>query len=248
MPTPATGFHHYQQLGDGYAMRRRPDPRIEARLWHAIGDARTVLNVGAGTGSYEPPGANVVALEPSTVMLRQRKNGNPCLRGVAGSLPFPNGSFDVAMGVLTIHHWPDWRAGLLEMQRVARRVVLLTHDTDAAASFWLLDYFPSFLERDRQRMPPTHGIQEILGGSVETVPVPFDCTDGFLGAYWRTPARYLDAEVRQSMSCFGLLLDDELEAGLMRLETDLLSGEWDRRYAHLVALDSLDLGYRLIVS
>ena len=246
MSIPATGFGHYQRVGAGYAGRRRPDPRIEAQVLAALGDAKTVLNVGAGTGSYEPMDRMVVAVEPSTVMLSQRTNGHPCVRAVAGALPFANDRFDAAMGVLTIHHWPDWRAGVAELARVAGRVVLLTHDTDAAPDFWLMEYFPTMLERDRKRMPPVDHVCAALGGRAETVPVPHDCTDGFLGAYWRKPAVYLDAEVRKSMSGFGLLSEDELTTGLLRLEADLLSGEWDRRNGHLRDLDALDIGYRLV--
>ncbi len=244
----ATGVGHYQQSGRGYALRRKPDPRIAAQITAALGQASTVLNVGAGTGSYEPEDRKVVALEPSPVMIDQRKPGTACVRGVAGALPFADGSFAAAMATLTIHHWPDWRAGLAEMQRVAGRIVLLTHDTGAEPVFWLCEYLPQILEHDLERMPPIADLHAFLGGRVEPVPVPRDCTDGFLGAYWREPAKYLDPDVRTSMSAFALLSAEELETGLMRLETDLLSGEWDRRYGHLRERESIDIGYRLVIA
>ncbi len=190
----------------------------------------------------------VVAVEPSPVMIGQRQTGNACVRGVAGALPFSAGSFDVAMATLTIHHWPDWRMGLAEMQRVAGRVVLLTYDTEVDPQFWLMDYFPQMLERDRERMPLIADVLAVLGGHAEVVPVPADCRDGFLGAHWREPARYLEPDLRAASSGFALLSEEELTAGLMRLETDLISGEWDRRHGALRELESTDIGYRLVIS
>lgn len=236
----------YDAIGEGYALARQPDPRIAAAIVAALGDACSVVNVGAGAGSYEPRDRNVRAVEPSEKMIRQRPDGAaPCVQGAAEALPFENGAFDAAMAVLTIHHWSDWRAGLREMRRVARRrVVLLTFDVDAAP-FWLThDYFPALLQLDRQIMPPLGDLECELGAFQATpVPVPHDCIDGFLGAYWRRPERYLDPAVRRSMSSFARI---DAEEGLQRLARDLESGAWRARYGDLLALDALDIGYRLL--
>ncbi len=236
----------YDALGEGYALARQPEPRIAAAILTALGDARSVVNVGAGAGSYEPRDRRVQAVEPSEKMIRQRPDdAAPCVQGVAESLPFAADAFDAAMAVLTIHHWSDWRAGLREMRRVARRrVVLLTFDVDAAA-FWLThDYFPALLQLDRQIMAPLSGLERELGAFHATpAPVPHDCIDGFLGAYWRRPERYLDPAVRRSMSSFAHI---DAEEGLQRLARDLESGAWRARYADLLTLDALDIGYRLL--
>ncbi|MEZ4501504.1 MAG: class I SAM-dependent methyltransferase [Dehalococcoidia bacterium] len=239
----------YEVIGHGYATRRRPDPRIEAAIVAALGDARTVLNVGAGTGSYEPRDREVVAVEPSRVMLGQRPEGTPAVRGVAEALPFANNSFDAAMAVLTIHHWTDWRRGLAEMRRVSRGpVAVLTHDVDQAPAFWLMDYFPAIVEHDRVRMPPVADVCAALEGEAGPVEVPCDCTDGFLGAFWRDPARYLDPGARSAISAFALLPPEDLHRGLHHLAQDLRGGAWHERHGELLARDSLDVGYRLVVS
>jgi SAM-dependent methyltransferase len=238
----------YDTIGQEYGRRRRPDPRIAATIAGALGDAQTIINVGAGSGSYEPTFGRVLAVEPSEVMIGQRPPGAAgCVRGVAESLPVETAAFDAAMAVLTLHHWADWRLGLKELRRVAkRRIVILTFDPDASR-FWLTeDYFPAITELDRQTMPPLSEIVALVGGE-RPIPVlvPHDCTDGFLGAYWRRPEAYLDPSVRQSMSGF-LRIDPT--AGLRNLESDLKSGRWHERNAHLVTLDALDLGYRLVRS
>lgn len=233
-------------LADGYALRRRPDPRIASAILAALGDARSVINVGAGAGSYEPKDRAVQAAEPSEQMIRQRPLGAaPCIQSSAESLPFEANSFDAAMAVLTIHHWSDWRAGLREMRRVARRrVVLLTFDTEASR-FWLTqDYFLALMELDRRIMPTPPELASELGPFVSTpVPAPHDGVDGFLGAYWRRPEMYLDPAVRKSMSSFSKI---DAEQGLKRLADDLASGAWRERCAHLLDLDKLDVGYRLL--
>ena len=239
----------YDRIGCGYAGLRRPDPRIEAQLAAALGDARTVVNVGAGTGSYEPPDRHVVAVEPSLVMIRQRIAQTPVVRAVAEQLPFFDGAFDAAFAVLTMHHWTDWRRGLSELQRIARlRVVVLTFDCDAGAAFWLFDYFPGILERDRQRFPPLEAVCRVLGARATPVPVPHDCTDGFLAAHWREPHAYLDERVRSAASGFATLTPDELERGLSRLERDLDNGAWDLRYGELLGRQTLEAGYRLLAT
>lgn len=236
----------YDAIGKGYAHRRRADPRIASSIEAALGDARSVVNVGAGAGSYEPTDRIVQAVEPSEVMIRQRPaDAAPCLQASAESLPFETGSFDAAMAVLTIHHWSDWRAGLREMRRVARqRIVLLTFDAEAS-DFWLTrDYFPELLALDREIMPKLSDLTREQGAhSATPLPVPHDCVDGFLGAYWRRPEIYLDPIARRSMSSFARI---DAEEGLRRLARDLESGAWRTRNAHLLDLDALDVGYRLL--
>ncbi|KAF0175202.1 MAG: class I SAM-dependent methyltransferase [Hyphomonadaceae bacterium] len=236
----------YDQIGEGYARRRRPDARIASAILAALGDARSVINVGAGAGSYEPADRTVQAVEPSVLMISQRPEGAaPCVCASAESLPFETSAFDAAMAVLTIHHWPDWRAGLREMRRVARRrVVLLTFDAEAS-DFWLTrDYFPGLSELDRVIMPK---LKEMTAefGAFHTIPVyvPHDCVDGFLGAYWRRPEIYLDPVARRSMSSFARI---DAEDGLRRLARDLDNGAWRERNADMIALDTLDIGYRLL--
>lgn len=238
----------YDTIGKGYSNRRIPDPRIAESLWTALGDARSVLNIGAGTGSYEPLGRDVVALEPSEEMLRQRSKASaPGVRGIAEALPFADNSFDAVMGVLTIHHWSDPTAGLREMQRVARqRTVLLTFDAQGPY-FWLKDYVPGIVEIDQPRMPPMSLYGDVWGAvDIQNLPIPHDCTDGFLGAYWRRPTAYLDPGIRASMSTFPKLGDVSSEiAALMR---DLESGAWHDRYDDLLDLEALEMGYRIVVS
>jgi SAM-dependent methyltransferase len=236
----------YDAIGGGYAHRRGSDPRIAMAIDAALGDARTVINVGAGTGSYEPTDRVVLAVELSELMIGQRPtNAAPCLRGSAEALPAEDGAFDAAMAVLTIHHWSDWRRGLREMRRVARRrIVLLTFDTEAS-DFWLTrDYFPELMMLDRRIMPPLDALADELGAFAATpVLIPHDCVDGFLGAYWRRPEIYLDPVARRSMSSFAKI---DADTGLAKLADDLKSGVWRKRNADLLTLDALDLGYRLL--
>lgn len=243
------GLALYDTIGIGYSAYRRPDPRIAAQIASALGAASTIVNVGAGAGSYEPADRAVVAAEPSAEMVRQRHRGAaPAVRASADHLPFGDGSFDAALAVLTIHHWPDWRAGIGEMRRVARdRVVILTWDPEHPG-FWLVqEYFPEIVETDRKIFGTVSEIEEILGPvEVRAQPVPADCADGFLGAYWRRPEAYLDAGARGAISAFSKLPD--VEPGLARLRADLANGEWKRRYASLVDQAELDIGYRLIVA
>lgn len=239
----------YDTIGIDYARLRRPDPRIAARIEAALGDARTVLNVGAGTGSYEPADRAVTALEPSLEMIRQRpKDAAPAVQGTAEALPFPDQSFDAAMAILTVHHWTDLRRGLAELRRVARGpVVILTYDP-AFRGFWLADdYLPALTALDEAKMPPLDLYGEVLGAvRIEQVPIPHDCWDGFLCAYWRRPAAYLDPQVRVAMSSFHMIGD--VAAQLARLEADLANGNWHARHGPLLAREELDLGYRLVVA
>ncbi len=238
----------YDTIGHGYRQLRRQDPRIGAQIFRALGSCASVVNVGAGAGSYEPRDRKLVAVEPSRVMIRQRGAGAaPVVQASATQLPFRDESFDASLAILTIHHWPDLERGLQELGRAARRkVVILTCDP-SVVGFWLTDYFPEILEIDRRIMPPLSKLERHLGRiSVVDVPIPYDCTDGFLGAYWRRPDAYLSADIRAGISTFFKLRD--LEQGLDALRRDLASGAWDSRYGQLRQRSVLDLGYRLVVA
>jgi SAM-dependent methyltransferase len=235
----------YDHIGLGYARSRRSDPRIAAPIQAALRGADTVLNVGAGAGSYEPRDAAVVAVEPSRTMLRQRPPGAaPALRAHAEALPFRDGAFAAALAVLTLHHWRDWRAGLGEALRVSRdKVVLFTWDPDSPG-FWFRDYAPELLETDRRRFPRIAALTAaLIDPQVVPVPIPHDCVDGFMGAYWRRPAAYLSPEVRAAISS---LTDGSAQPALDRLAADLASGAWDRKHGHLRQVDALDLGYCVV--
>lgn len=239
----------YDQIGQTYAAHRSAEPRLAAPIWDALGPARTVLNVGAGTGSYEPPDRLVVAVEPSAVMIAQRAHGAaPAVQARGESLPFADASFDAVLAVLTLHHWADVRRGLAECARVARdRVVILTWNP-ASEGFWLVqDYFSDLLSIDRALFPTIATIADALGEIVvHPVPIPADCTDGFLGAYWRRPDAYLDPAVRSGMSSFARVAD--VESRIDRLRDDLASGAWQQRHGALLGQDALDVGYRLVIA
>lgn len=208
------------------------------------------MNVGAGTGSYEPRGRQVVAVEPSAVMISQRRpDGAPVVRAVAESLPFRSGSFDAALAVLTVHHWPSQVAGLREVSRVARRVVVLHYDPSVHFGFWMsTDYVPETAGLESARgMDHLQIASEIGATRIETVPVPGDCSDGFYWAFWRRPERYLDPEVRSCISGLALLDAALVEERMEKLRSDLADGTWHRRHGHLLALDSVDGGFRLVI-
>ena len=239
----------YDRIGIGYSEYRKADPRIAGQIGAALGASRTVVNVGAGTGAYEPVDRSVVAVEPSAEMLRQRAaSAAAAIQASADRLPFRTDAFDAALAVLTLHHWPDRQRGLAEMRRVARgRIVVLTWDPDQAGSWLLRDYFPEILEIDRKIFPRLAEIEAALGPlELRPVAIPSDCTDGFLGAYWRRPEAYLDARVRRATSTFSKLSD--VTAGLGRLRDDIATGAWQRKHAGLMALPRLDLGYRLVIA
>lgn len=238
----------YDEIGVNYADLRKPDPRIAAAIERALGDAETVLNVGAGAGSYEPADRQVTAVEPSLAMIGQRpRYAAPAVQGVAEDLPFDDHSFDASMAILTVHHWTDQAKGLGEMRRVTRGpVVLLTFDPDYR-DIWLLDYLPENAELDAQQMPKMAAYEQWLGPvEIATVPIPHDCTDGFLYAYWRRPSAYLDPQIRQGSSTFWKI--DNVSEKLERLADDLKSGAWAKRYADLLDRDAIDMGYRLVVA
>ena len=240
----------YDAIGRTYTATRGTDPRIAARIWDALGDARTVVNVGAGTGSYEPPDREVTAVEPSAVMIAQRPPGAPpAVQASAEALPFDDGSFDAAMAVLTIHHWSDFPAGAAELRRVARdRVVVFSWDPAYVARMWLgPDYFPELARQDADGFPSLADQAAALNAEAHVVPIPWDCRDGFMSAFWRRPDAYLDPTVRAGISTLAKRSEEELAEGLARLRADLASGAWARRHADLLERNELDVGYRLLV-
>ena len=253
----------YDTIGQGYLAHRRAEPSWEALIHQQLGNGRVVVNVGAGTGSYEPADRRVVAVEPSTVMVGQRPAGAaPVVRGSGSAIPVRSGGADVALAILTMHHWDDWAAGLAELCRIAPRRVVLTMDFEMHASFWFLqDYVPEVREATRVLEPGYVAVAEAIGGghgdgdgdggvSAAVIPllVPRDMQDGVLGAYWCRPEAYLDPEVRAN--CSGLALADPaaVARGVAALESDLTSGAWQLRHADLADLPAIDLGYRLVVA
>ncbi|HBK93283.1 MAG TPA: SAM-dependent methyltransferase [Parvularcula sp.] len=238
----------YDTIGLNYSALRRPDPRIAAVIESALKGARSIVNVGAGTGSYEPAGRRVTAIERSFAMILKRPGGGAgAVQASAEALPFPDDSFDAAMAILTIHHWPDRQTGLREMRRVSRGpVVLLTFDP--AARPWLTDYLPALSALDEAAMPRLDEYEQSLGPvRISPVLVPHDCRDGFLHAYWRRPQAYLDARIRSGSSSFWAI-GDAAAGGIAALRRDLESGDWRRRYRHIETLDAYDAGYRLVVA
>jgi SAM-dependent methyltransferase len=237
----------YDSIGINYAQLRKPDPRIAAVIEAALGSAATVLNVGAGTGSYEPVNRQVTAVEPSLEMIRQRSpSAAKVIQASAEGLPFDTDAFAASMAILTIHHWSDKEMGLREMRRVTRGpIVLLTFDPTHRP--WLTDYLPELAMLDEAQMPAMSDYQRWLGAvKVMPVPLPYDCSDGFLYAFWRRPEMYLDARIRSGSSSFRSIRN--VEAGLHRLKQDLETGEWKRRHGGLLTQETYDAGYRLVVA
>jgi SAM-dependent methyltransferase len=239
----------YDTIGVTYSVTRRTEPRIAEQVWAALGDARTVLNVGAGTGSYEPPDRDVTAVEPSAVMRAQRPAGAaPCVAATAERLPFEDQSFDAAMAFATIDHWQDPIAGLREMRRVARRVVVLTYDASDSDRFWLnRDYLPEYAGLWDGR-PSLTELAGVIGARTEPVPVPWDCADGFYLAYWRRPEAYLDEQVRRGMSIWARVGPDAEQRAVHSLRDDLASGRWSERNRDLADVDAAELGQRLLIA
>lgn len=240
----------YDRIGQHYAHKRQPDPRIAARIARALGDARTVVNVGAGAGSYEPTDRDVVAVEPSEVMIAQRPPGAvAAVQGVAEALPFRDVAFDAALAVLTVHHWADSLVGLAELRRVARRQVVFTWGPSRLATFWFTrDYLWQPEAFDQASVSLGQTAATLAPARIESVPIPHDCTDGFYAAYWRRPEAYLNRDVREAISCFRVIPAEVVDSAVRRLAADLESGEWRRRNEALLDLDELDLGYRLVVA
>lgn len=239
----------YDEIGGSYGRLRRTEPRIAAPIWEALGDARTVLNVGAGTGAYEPSDREVVAVEPSAVMRAQRPVGAaPAVAAYAESLPFEDQEFDAAMAVLSDHHWRDPIRGLREMARVAKRVVVFQWDNTRGGEFWLVrDYLPEFKLLGTGQ-PTLADRAAAIGATMKPVAIPWDCVDGFFHAYWRRPASYLDPDVRRGTSVWSLVGSDVERRAVADLGADLESGAWRARNHALLSLERADLGARLLVA
>lgn len=254
MTTPTDGgrsIRLYDSISSTYTSTRREDRRVAAQIHRALGDAQRVVNLGAGTGNYEPRDRSVVAVEPSVEMnARRTANAAPVVRAVAERLPFGDGSFDAAMATLTLHHWQNRWQGLAEMRRVAPRQVIFMFDPSETYRFWAIDYWPDALSvPSEQGVPSPADLGAVLDIThIEVVPVPIDCTDGFGAAFWGRPEAYLDPAIQQGMSWLAQLPRSYLDQGAARLEADLRSGEWDRRLGHLRDLTELDMGYRLVVA
>jgi SAM-dependent methyltransferase len=242
----------YDRIGRTYAAARRADPRIAEQIRVALGNARSVVNIGAGTGNYEPTDRPVVAIEPARTMIDQRSaEAAPAVAGVAERLPFLDAAFDAAMATLTLHHWSDVDAGLREMRRVSARQVIFFFDPSVNGAYWLVDdYFPEYRALESEwNAPSAADIGRVLEiRDVETILVPADCTDGFGGAYWNRPEAHLDPVVVQGMSWLALLDPALVERNLARLADELGDGAWDRKYGHLRAEQTIDLGYRLAIA
>jgi SAM-dependent methyltransferase len=244
----------YEQIGYGYAHTRREDPRLASRIDTALGDARTVLNVGAGAGSYEPRDRHVIAIEPSDVMVAQRPPDRvPAIRACAGALPLRDASVDAAMAVLTVHHWDaEQERGVQELRRVSRGpVAILTFDPQVSGQMWLMaDYLPEVAELDRRIFPAITQLQAWLGGHtrVEVLDLARDTPDWMLGSFWAHPERVLDAEARAGTSGFARMTREVLARVVAAVRADLASGVWDRRHGHLRERDSYDAGLRLLVN
>ncbi|HEU4735958.1 MAG TPA: class I SAM-dependent methyltransferase [Solirubrobacterales bacterium] len=240
----------YDELGVNYTDFRRADPRIEARIWAALGDAGSVVNVGAGSGSYEPRDRDVIAVEPSPLMISKRPTGAaPARQGVAEALPLDDQSVDAAMATLTIHHWNDLDAGLAEMRRVARkRIVLLTIDAEKNAEIWTLsEYFPAAAQAEREKMPAMHDLEaKLANATIEVVPAPSRCRDEFTSALWDRPELFLEPETLRASSLWHQLPAEMIRSGQERLRADLESGRWDEQHRHLRTLPELDIGLRLL--
>lgn len=248
----SAGDANYGEIGRGYASIRQPDPRIEARVWAALGDARTVVNIGAGAGSYEPHDREVTAVEPSASMRAERPpHRSRAIDATSEALPFDDDSFDAAMASVTIHQWPDLEKGLREMRRVSRGpVVILTFSPEVPEPWWQPVYVPELYEVEARRMPTMERIAAALGGRVDiqTIPVPADCIDGFGQAFFARPEITLDPEVRRAMSAWSFLEPGVVERYVRELGADLASGAWDESWGRFRELESFDGGLRLVVA
>ena len=251
LPDGSAGDADYGTIGADYARYRRTDPRIARRVTDALGDARTVLNVGAGAGSYEPVDREVTAVEPSASMRAQRRPGlSAAIDAVAESLPFDDSSFDAAMATVTVHQWTDLAAGIRELRRVTRGpIVILTADPDALDRFWLAEYAPLVISTEARRYPSISRLSALLGGDarVESIPIPLDCSDGFGEAYYGRPEVLLDPGARRANSAWSFVSSEVADEYVAHLRADLESGEWDRRFGYLRTQPEFDGSIRLIV-
>lgn len=247
----SAGDADYGAIGRGYAAIRRPDPRIEQAVRDALGDARSVINVGAGAGSYEPRDRIVVAVEPSASMRAERPADRvPAIDGTADRLPFDDDAFDAAMASVTVHQWPDLERGLGELRRVARGpVAVLTFDPVVPEPWWQPAYVPELFEVEAQRMPPLGRIAAALGGEAEirAVPIPADCVDGFGQAFFARPEETLRREVRRAMSAWSFVAAEVVARYERELAADLASGAWDARWGAFRSMPEFDGGLRLVI-
>lgn len=247
----SAGDANYAQIGLGYAQYRRPEAAIAARIEAALGSARTVLNVGAGSGSYEPLDREVTAVEPSATMRAQRPPQlSAAIAASSENLPFADDSFDASMATFTVHQWQDLAKGLAEMRRVTRGpVVILSCDPALLGRFWLIDYAAKVIETEAGRYPAPDRVAELLGGArIEAVPIPLDCTDGFGEAYYGRPEMLLEEGARQANSAWSFLSEAEAERAVSGLRADLASGRWDELHGELRTQPFFDGSLVLIVS
>lgn len=244
------GTELYDEIGTGYSLGRRTDPRWMKAIVAALGDARSIADVGAGTGSYEPDDRTVLAIEPSSEMIRQRPHdAGPAVRAVAQALPIRDHAVDAALAVLTVHHWTDWRRGLAELRRIAPRQVVLAYDVRRHTEFWFVrEYVPEIADLELSRPSAPDIANELDAESVTPLPLPWNFTDGVFPAYWRRPTAYLDPRVRHACSALAQTDPDAVERGIHRLRKDLDTGRWHEQHRDLLDLDCWDAGFRLIVS
>ncbi|MBK6399883.1 MAG: class I SAM-dependent methyltransferase [Bacteroidetes bacterium] len=250
IPNPA---FNYDTHGQKYSGQRKTDPRIAAYVHNALADSETVINIGAGSGSYEPEDKYVIAVEPSITMRTQRiANGKiPAINAKADSLPFDDRSFDAAMAMVTVHHWPDIEKGISEIRRVTKkRIVIMTFDPDALDDFWNVNYFPQLIEIERARYPSITRLQKALSAKTEVIkiPIPLDCVDGFQETYYGRPEAFLEKEVRMAQSAWGFLPADLEEKYIQNLSNDLQSGAWDKKFGHFRTQPNFTGALRLIVA
>ena len=244
---------NYDKLGQKYSGHRQTEPLISEFVNKALGTAKTILNVGAGAGSYEPTDRYVVAVEPSVVMRQQRLVNNkiPAINAKGDNLPFDDKSFDATMAMVTIHHWPDIDKGLKELRRVTKgQVIIMTFDPDTLDKFWNVNYFPELIAVEKVRYPTIEFIKNSLGGNCEVVeiPIPLNCIDGFQEAFYGRPEAFLEKEVRLSQSAWGFLSKEVENRIVKTLEDDLKSGEWDKKYGHYRTQPFFTCALRLIIS
>ena len=244
---------NYDKSGQQYSGYRKTDGRIAAYVQKALADAKTVLNVGAGAGSYEPDDRYVTAVEPSAVMRAKRIANNkvPAVNATADALPFDSNTFDASMAMVTVHHWPDMKKGLNELRRVTKeQVIIMTFDPDALDNFWNVHYFPELIEVEKARYPTIDFITDALSGNCEViaVPIPLDCVDGFQEAFYGRPEAFLEKEVRQSQSAWAFLREGLEDAYVAALAAELANGEWDRKYGHYRTQPEFTCALRLIIA
>ncbi|MDP4149938.1 MAG: class I SAM-dependent methyltransferase [Bacteroidota bacterium] len=243
----------YDRFGGKYSSFRQTDERIAQYVHKALSGARTVLNVGAGAGSYEPEGKYIVAVEPSVTMRQQRMAAGkaPAINAKADNLPFDDNAFDASMAMVTVHHWPDMDKGLKEIRRVTKQqVVIMTFDPQKLDDFWVAEYFPEVVEVEKARYPTIEFIRTSLGGRVEitSIPIPLDCKDGFQEAFYGRPEAFLQKEIRLSQSAWGFISDDKQEEIVNRLRIELQNGNWNKKYGHYRTQPSFTCGLTLVIS